>query len=291
MRWTERQRAMLREIGVRVWSREDLPGSAGGVVLADDPTAGGASRPDSARAARDHATPPPRMPSEAGARSIAQPGAARAAAAGDARAAAIAAMDWPSLRASAADCTACALHEGRTRSVFANLAGQADWAVVGDPPGADDDRSGTPLAGSAGVLLDNMLRAVQRSRAETALPPLRVSVTTVVKCRPPADRTASAAEIAACEPYLRRQLQLIRPRVVVAMGRCAAQGVLQRAEPLGPLRGSVHTADGVPVVVTFHPAHLLRHPGDKAKAWEDLCRAVDAASAAPELPASVDGSR
>ncbi|NUZ06457.1 uracil-DNA glycosylase [Piscinibacter koreensis] len=318
MRWTERQRAMLAEMGVRLWLPEATVGGEAGVDALDgaagalggvpDARARGAESTSGGSPARTREGAEARLlPGASGAASEPRPGpspalpgtgrtvAAPAAVAGvppatpfmpaaDAaeRAAAIATLDWGGLRASAAACTACPLCEGRTHSVFASAAGSADWLVVTDPPGPDDDATGAPMSGAPGRLLDNMLRAVRHSRADTALPAQRASVVPIVKCRPPGDRSPSAVEIEACRPYLERQIELVRPNVIVAMGRFAAPGLLRRNEPLGALRGRVHDA-AVPVVATFHPAHLLRHGDDKAKAWDDLCRA----SAAAAMRASV----
>ncbi len=271
---------MLHEMGVRVW----LP-------LARARTAGGVDGLDVRDVARaDHAAngPPATQPADPRAapptveRGVQEPWRDTP---HDLRARAdrIAAMDWSTLRESAAACTACELHRGRTHSVFASAPGQADWLVVGDPPSADDDLEGVPIAGDAGRLLDNMLAAAQLSRASTALQPMKACVTNIVKCRPPNDRPVDAGEIARCAPYLQRQIDLVRPKVVFAMGRCAAQGLVSSVEPIGKLRGSVHRHQGVAVVATFHPSHLARHPADKAKAWDDLCRAAGRSTACLEF--------
>jgi uracil-DNA glycosylase family 4 len=266
---------MLQAIGVRVWVAP-VQGRAAGVFDAqrgtDDPAVA-AVEPNRTLAAGPHVLherrdlPPP-------------PASAEEPADPQARAGRIATMDWATLRESAAACTACELHKGRTKSVFASAPGQADWLVVGDPPSADDDGDGVPVSGDAGRLLDNMLTAVRLSRASTALVPAKACVTTIVKCRPPNDRAVDAGEIATCAPYLQRQMALVQPKLVFAMGRCAAHGLVDSAEPVGKLRGMVHRTQGVPMVVTFHPSHLARHSADKAKAWDDLCRAVEVVEAA-----------
>lgn len=176
-------------------------------------------------------------------------------------------MDWDALRATVAACERCPLHASRTNTVFGVGDPAADWLFVGEAPGAQEDRQGEPFVGRAGQLLNAMLQAAGRSRAE-------VYIANVLKCRPPNNRDPSPAEAAQCAPYLRRQIALIRPRVIVALGRVAAQRLLGVDTPLGRLRGQVHewqTETGtVPVVVTYHPAYLLRSPQEKRKAWEDL---------------------
>jgi uracil-DNA glycosylase family 4 len=144
---------------------------------------------------------------------------------------------------------------------------QADWLVVGEAPGENEDLQGEPFVGQAGKLLDNMLAALRLSRRE------HVYIANVLKCRPPGNRNPEPEEIAQCEPFLRRQVELLRPRIILAVGRFAVQTLLQTNEPIGRLRGRVHRYNGVPVVVTYHPAYLLRNLPDKAKAWADLCLA------------------
>ena len=152
--------------------------------------------------------------------------------------------------------------------------------VVGEAPGEQEDRQGEPFVGPAGQLLDRMLAALQLSR-ETAGPAAqRVYIANTLKCRPPRNRNPSAEEMAQCEPYLVRQIELLKPRIILAMGRFAVQALLRSDEPLGKLRGRVHRYQGVPLVVTYHPAYLLRNLPDKAKAWEDLCLAADIADRA-----------
>jgi DNA polymerase len=181
---------------------------------------------------------------------------------------------WRALADQAAACTACALCGGRTRSVFGTGHRRADWLIVGDVPEADDDRTGEPFAGRAGRLLDNMLGAVGLSRGQAAAG-RAVYLTQAVKCHPPNGRSPAADELAACEPFLRRQVELVRPRLILAMGRAAAQALLGSDEPIGRLRGRVHRYVGVPVVATHHPLFLLRHAQAKAEAWDDLCLAVE----------------
>ena len=175
------------------------------------------------------------------------------------------------LRAQVVTCPKCRLAGSRTHAVFGEGPPGAGWMIVGEAPGAQEDASGEPFVGQSGRLLDAMLAAIGLDRARD------VFIANVVKCRPPGNRNPQADEIAACEPYLREQIELVRPAVLVLMGRFAAQTLLRTTEPIGALRGRVHhygTGDGsVPALVTYHPAYLLRTPADKAKAWRDLCAA------------------
>jgi DNA polymerase len=196
-------------------------------------------------------------------------------------------MDWPALREAVASCQACKLCEKRHQTVFGTGHPQADWFIVGEAPGEHEDLQGEPFVGAAGQLLDRMLHAAGKSRrAPTAdghddtVPGQRVYIANVLKCRPPANRNPQPDEVAQCAPYLLRQLALVQPRLVLAMGRFAAQTLLQTQEPIGKLRGQVHRYQGLPLIVTYHPAYLLRTPADKAKAWADLCIALE--MAAPE---------
>ncbi|MCL9850686.1 uracil-DNA glycosylase family protein [Ralstonia solanacearum P673] len=183
------------------------------------------------------------------------------------RAQRIAAFDWAQLEAAVSGCTACKLCERRTQTVFGVGDRQADWMLIGEAPGEQEDRQGEPFVGQAGKLLDSMLRAVGLSR-ETG-----VFIANVLKCRPPGNRDPEPDEVAMCDPYLKRQIALVKPCVIIVLGRFAAQSLLQTQTPVGKLRGRVHEVDGVPVVVTYHPAYLLRTLTDKARAWEDLCLA------------------
>ena len=175
------------------------------------------------------------------------------------------ALDWEALEARVAHCQGCPLCETRTQTVFGVGNRQADLLVVGEAPGAEEDRQGEPFVGRAGKLLDNMLFAMGRPRPE-------VFIANILKCRPPNNRDPLPEEVAECEPYLLRQIALLRPRVILAVGRVAAQNLLKTDRPLSALRGRAHRygeAD-TPVVITYHPAYLLRSPRDKAKAWADL---------------------
>ena len=183
-------------------------------------------------------------------------------------------MDWPALAQAVAGCEACKLCKGRKNTVFGVGDTRAQWMVVGEAPGEHEDLQGEPFVGQAGKLLDNMLKAVGRSRRQG------VYIANVLKCRPPGNRNPEPDEVAQCEPFLRRQVELLQPRIILAMGRFAVQSLLQTAEPIGRLRGRVHQYNGVPVIVTYHPAYLLRNLPDKAKAWADLCLALETAEAA-----------
>ena len=184
-----------------------------------------------------------------------------------ARAEAIAAMDWDELRRSVAACRACALCEGRQQAVFGVGDEHPQWLFIGEGPGADEDRQGEPFVGQAGRLLDAMLAALGLNRRH------KVYIANTVKCRPPGNRTPEAEELAACWPYLARQIALLQPRLMVALGKPAAQTLLQREAKIGAERGKVFDYQGTPFVVTYHPAYLLRNLPDKAKSWEDLCHA------------------
>jgi DNA polymerase len=185
-------------------------------------------------------------------------------------------MDWPALQAAVAGCQACGLCRSRQNTVFGVGDTGADWMVIGEAPGENEDRQGEPFVGAAGQLLDNMLRAVGRSREARGEAGRGIYIANVLKCRPPANRNPLPDEVAQCEPFLARQVALVRPKIILAMGRFAVQALLKTDEPIGRLRGRVHHYEGVPVIVTYHPAYLLRTPGDKAKAWADLCLALEA---------------
>ena len=174
-------------------------------------------------------------------------------------------MDWAELKASVAACTACQLAKGRTHTVFGVGDEAADWLFVGEGPGAEEDAKGEPFVGQAGKLLDNMLAAIGLARVQN------VYIANVVKCRPPGNRNPEPGEAAACAPYLERQIALIQPKLIVALGKVAAQNLLGRDASIASLRGKLHQSHGVPLIVTYHPAYLLRSLSDKSKAWQDLC--------------------
>ena len=174
-------------------------------------------------------------------------------------------FDWPELRARVAACTRCGLCNTRTQTVFGVGNQRAEWLIVGEAPGADEDRQGEPFVGRAGQLLNSMLRAIGLAREQ-------VYIANVLKCRPPGNRDPAAGEAAECLPYLEQQIALLKPKIMLAVGRIASQNLLRTDVTLGRLRRQVHAfgASRVPLVVTYHPAYLLRTPGDKRKAWEDL---------------------
>ena len=186
----------------------------------------------------------------------------------------VADMDWDTLTDTIAHCQACGLCQGRRQAVPGTGHRQARWMVVGEAPGEQEDKQGLPFVGPAGQLLDAMLAAMHLGREND------VYIANVLKCRPPHNRNPEPAEVARCQPYLRRQIALVQPGLILAMGKFAAQtllaGVVPDVErlPLGKLRGQVYMAAGIPVVVTYHPAYLLRNPADKAKVWDDLCLAM-----------------
>lgn len=173
--------------------------------------------------------------------------------------------EWATLQQSVASCQRCGLHACRTQTVFGVGDREAEWMVVGEAPGAEEDARGEPFVGAAGQLLNAMLAAIGLTRES-------VFIANILKCRPPDNRDPSSAEIAECLPYLHQQIRQVRPRLILAFGRVAAQSLLGTDQPLGALRGSVHAAPplNTPVVVTYHPAYLLRTPAEKRKAWEDL---------------------
>ena len=292
-----RQRAMLAEMGVRLWAPR-APAEAPAPVESPPARAAPAPRvvgapPAAAPAAAPAPVARPRPPAAAPA-----PQPAPASIALAPLPAGIDAMDWPALQAAVATCRACGLCAGRTQAVFGTGSQTADWMVVGEAPGEQEDLKGEPFVGPSGQLLDNMLKAIGLSRragvgqvggaetaeggamahAEPATPALRgVYIANVVKCRPPGNRNPHPDEVLKCDPYLARQVALVRPKIILAMGRFAVQSLLRSTEPIGKLRGRVHHYQGVPVIVTYHPAYLLRSLPEKAKAWADLCLAMDVA--------------
>ena len=247
----ERQQAMLQEMGVRVFQSHPHPGRIDDTPPVPARQAGG--EPAVVAGGEVRASQP---------LARARPALAPAASG-------IELMQWDQLAQTVAECRACGLCEGRRNTVFGTGDRQADWLIVGEAPGESEDLQGVPFVGQAGLLLDNMLKALGLNRRQ------KVYITNVLKCRPPGNRNPEPHEVAQCEPYLRRQVQLLQPRIILAMGRFAVQALLQSNEPIGKLRGSVHRYQGVPVVVTYHPAYLLRNLPDKAKAWADLCLALE----------------
>ncbi len=180
----------------------------------------------------------------------------------------IANLDWPTLQRTVSECTQCAeLVANRSQTVFGVGNQQADWMIIGEAPGADEDAQGEPFVGKAGQLLNAMLAALGLKRQQ-------VYIANVLKCRPPNNRDPLPEEASACEAFLKRQIALVQPKVILVVGGIAAHNLLKVETPVGKLRGSVHRYDGtIPVVVTYHPAYLLRSPSEKRKSWDDLCLA------------------
>jgi uracil-DNA glycosylase family 4 len=268
-----RQRAMLQEMGVHVW----LPGTAFTTMPADAPTeVAVAVAQVPMRTAASHV---PAALQEAAARQQRPAVASTPLPTANAQAVNAAVLDWSELTDTVAACQACGLRAGRKcTTLLAPTVQQQDWMVVGDPPDEDEDRAGQPFVQASGVLLDNMLKAVGASRSGVGA--AGAYVTNVVKCRPPNGRVPQPAELAQCASYLQREIALVQPKMIVAMGRFANQVLLSgqpelAAQPLGKLRGTVYQYQGVPVVVTYAPKVLLRAPADKGKAWADLCLAMD----------------
>ena len=181
---------------------------------------------------------------------------------------AVTTLDWPALQQRVGDCAACAeLLGSRSQTVLGAGNPQADWLIIGEAPGEEEDRQGEPFVGPSGELLNAMLHALGLKRQQ-------VYITNMIKCRTPDDRDPQPQEVAACEAFMQRQIALIQPKVILAMGRIAAQNLLKVDTAIGKLRGTVHQYDGaIPVVATYHPAYLLRSPLEKRKAWADLCLA------------------
>ncbi len=268
----ERQRAMLAEMGVRVWWPQAEPQAA-------PPASTEVLMPAATALVPPAATPMTlvKVPVEAPA-ATPRPAPVQVAQApvvvpGKPLADGVDRMDWTTLQDTAATCQACDLCQQRKKSVFGVGDVQADWMVIGDPPGEDEEQQGEAFAGQPGQLLDNMLKAVGLARKGQGAG--GVYITSAVKCRPPG-RNPTLQELSTCAPYLARQVALVQPKVILVMGRWAVQTVLQTSEPLGKLRGQLHTYQGVPVVATYHPSSLLRSPADKAKAWVDLLLALKA---------------
>ncbi len=277
----ERQRAMLLEMGVRVW----LPGTDFGTVDAGAEAAAPATLPARTPAAT---APVPARPAPAEPRAVqpqppARPAPVAApvmpAASAPVQPSSLAALDWEGLADTAAACESCGLCAGRKHATLQPaMQAQADWMVVGDPPEEDEDRAAQAFVEAPGLLLDNMLKAVGASRAGQGAQ--GAYVTNVVKCRPPHGRNPQPADLAQCAHYLQREIELVQPKVIFAVGRFAVQTLLQEhgalaTQPLGKLRGQVYRYRGIPVVVSYHPKLLLRNSADKAKAWADLCLAMD----------------
>ncbi|MDZ7854694.1 uracil-DNA glycosylase [Sphaerotilus sp.] len=270
--YTERQQAMLQEMGIRVWVPPRVEVAEAAVPVVDVVVEGVGARVRGhdergdvvARVVEVSAPVSGTVPEPV---SELVPASVVAL-----RSTGVAAMDWDALRAAVSSCRACTLCERRKQTVFGVGHPQAQWMLIGEAPGEQEDLQGEPFVGKAGQLLDNMLRAVGLTRSEAPAHE-QVYIANVLKCRPPQNRNPEPQEVAQCEPYLLRQIALVQPKLILAMGRFAVQSLLKTAEPIGRLRGRVHEVQGVPVVVTYHPAYLLRNPLDKARSWEDLCLA------------------
>lgn len=236
------QREYLQALGIEVWLPRDHPLFAGG----------GAEQESRVASKPGLAPPQARRPEAPQAR----PGAAPPAPAPS---------SWEALQAAVAGCRRCGLHQGRTQTVFGVGKVDADWMLIGEAPGAEEDRRGEPFVGRAGKLLDSMLRAVGLSREQ-------VFIANILKCRPPNNRDPKPDEVAACEDYLAQQIRAVQPKLILALGRVAAQNLLKTETPIGKMRGNRYRwgDPAVPVVVTYHPAYLLRAPREKRKSWQDL---------------------
>ncbi len=284
-----RQHAMLQEMGVRVWQPlfQGVPRST--VPAEAAPTEPGNATKNIANHAEITGATTEKYPVKSGKAPLVRP-PAPAPSPDSARVAAVRAghddSDWSSLAQDVAGCQACALCEGRRAPVLETIADSstADWLVLGEPPDDAEERAGAPFADQSGQLLGNMLKALGLNRGVTEGDASTMAyVTNVVKCRPATARNPTLDELATCEQYLRREVALVQPRIILAMGRFAAQALLQQSvpevaqRPLGQLRGQLYRYQGIPVVVTYPTSHLLRNPQAKARAWEDLCLALEAA--------------
>ena len=270
--WSSHQRALLEAMGL------DWPEPAsGGLRAATEPLAPPTA---TSRTAASTMPTPSNAPSAVAVASVPPVAAAPAGGAQPVASARLASASgsWATLADVAEavrNCQACGLCASRKQAVPGIGNPNAHWMVVGEGPGEHEDLQGEPFVGRSGELLDAMLAALNLTRAE-APPSRQVFIANTVKCRPPGNRNPSAEELAACAPFLQRQLQLVKPRIVLALGRFAAQTLLSSEAPVGSLRGKVHRlADGTPVVVSYHPSYLLRQPLEKARAWDDWCRAAE----------------
>lgn len=265
MAWTERQRALLGAMGLRVWAPAEAEEAASVAAAAPAPAPVPAPMAPAASAPAPAPAPVPAVVPVAAPAALARP--------------ALAALGWPALREAVAGCQACGLCRTRRNTVFGVGHEGAHWLVLGEAPGEQEDQQGEPFVGASGQLLDRMLAALRLTRAEggEAPPERRVYIANTLKCRPPGNRNPSAQELAQCEPFLVRQIELLKPRIVLALGKFAAQALLRSDAPVGQLRGRVHRYQGVPLIVSYHPSYLLRSPLEKARAWQDLCLAAQVA--------------
>lgn len=280
-----RQRAMLAEMGVRVWLPEDASPIPQEPALAHAAAPAPAAAQIASMAAPVRAAPAPSVAAPAASQSAFNPGPPPQ----------VQTLDWPALTQAAATCQACAMCQGRKNSVLHAPAAEgqtADWLVVGEAPDEEEDRQGLAFVGDAGVLLDNMLAALGLKRlalqgqgADPESAPTEsahsVYLSHALQCRPPAGRSPQLADVSVCRAFLEREIALVRPKVILAMGRLAALAVLSDqpallAQPMGKQRGTLHRFQGIPVVITYSPYYLLRNNAEKAKAWLDLNLAADA---------------
>ena len=270
---------MLEEMGIKLWLREDAAQTqeAPRAALATAATTTAVATPTPIRVAPAAQT---NEPGGAPFKPEPRPGGVEV-------------MDWQALQRAVSGCRACGLCQRRKNAVLGVGPQRADWLVVGEAPGEEEDLAGEPFVGASGRLLDNMLMAIGLGRREAELlpggakRPANVYIANVLKCRPPFNRNPESHEVAQCTPYLRRQIELLEPRIILAVGRFAAntllQGLVEDVErvPLGRLRGKIYSypnaSKTIPVVVTYHPAYLLRNLPAKAQAWEDLCLALEVA--------------
>lgn len=285
MSWDERQHRLLQAMGLRLWNAPQrgpaeteteaetgVATAAGMATAAARPAASGARAGQAEATLRPARRPTPAVPAAPVAVALAAPIVAAPAL--------MAGLDWGALQAAVAGCQACGLCSSRKQTVFGAGHTRAHWLIVGEAPGAEEDASGQPFVGPSGQLLDAMLAPLGLSRAADGDPAQRVYIANTLKCRPPSNRNPAPAELQSCLPFLHRQIELLQPRIVLAMGKFAVQALLGLDQPLGRLRGQIHRNGERLVVVTYHPSYLLRSPAKKAEAWADLCLAADAAQQA-----------
>jgi len=257
--WDERQLRMLSAMGLRLWSAPSASATDQRTLHTAASVAAAAAVSKADPAMRRAAVLPPHPVTAHVQAPVEEP---------------VSRMGWETLEQAVQACRACDLCTGRRQAVFGVGHRQASWMIVGEAPGAEEDARGEPFVGPSGQLLDAMLAALGLTRQATGEPGQRVYIANTLKCRPPSNRNPQPAELQRCQPFLRRQIELLQPRLVLAMGRFAAQALLGSTEPIGQLRGRIHTGPTGPVVVTYHPSYLLRSPAEKAKAWSDLCLAA-----------------
>ena len=257
-----RRLELLRALDIDVWQRRDRPRPIADEFVAVVPSPAAALRVAAAPRVAPPADPFPAPQQHAPkVAEIAPP-------AFDKPLPDVSGMGWDALARTVSECTLCDLHQTRTRPVFGVGNRQAQWMIVGEAPGADEDRQGEPFVGKAGQLLNEMLRAVGLARED-------VFIANILKSRPPGNRDPRPEEVRACVPYLYRQIELVNPRLILCVGRIAAQNLLNTTETIGRLRGRLHQlATGRPMIVTYHPAYLLRSPAEKRKSWADLVLAM-----------------